>query len=97
MSPTERIKQYFDFRINLATVLIVAGAFFTFLTGYTRLQDQVTAMRQEFVDHKVLQSAEAQLYVRKDVQDTRNQFIDRQLQEIKVTLGEILRELKRVR
>lgn len=92
--PKSRTPKVFDWTItfgNLLTILVfIAGG----IIGYVRLEQRVNAMAIELAEHKTEQTALMHEYVRRDVQDTRNSFIDKQLAEMKDLLQKILTEVK---
>jgi len=83
-------KQIFDWSITFGNVLTILIFIVGGIVGYIRLQERVDMMSRELMDHKRYQQSEMREFVRKDVQDTRNSFIDRQLQSMQEKLDKII-------
>jgi len=90
-------RKYFDWQITFGNILTIIVLIIAFAVGYIRLQDEVLNMKADIADHKAEQAVELQQMVRKDVQETRNSFIDRQLQSMQDKLDTLLREVKLLR
>ncbi len=86
----------FELKVTVGNLITIAILCVGGITGYIRLENKVEMVISEFIEHKVAQAEESKAYVRKDVQETRNQFIDRQLERIQNQLNDILIEIKRI-
>ncbi len=90
------LRDYFESKVTIGNLLTIAVFIIGGVAGYTRLESQVANLQTSFKDHNIQQAIERNEYVRKDVQNERNKFIDQQLSEIKERLDEILRAVKAV-
>jgi hypothetical protein len=87
---TANKKFTFDWQVSLGNILTILIFIISGFVYYTRLEDQVSAIIREFAEHKNVQNYEMTQVVRKDVQDTRNRFIDQQLNDINDKLDKLL-------
>jgi hypothetical protein len=86
---TEPLKKMFEMKITVGNLITIALIIVGGLIGYTRLEDQVNTIIDDYHEHKTIQIMEQQNFVRKDVQETRNRFIDQKLDMIQDRLDAI--------
>ena len=89
-------RRLFDWTVTFGNILTIGVFIIGGVLGYARLEEQVTAMRLELTEHKTLQTEQLKEFQRRDVQDTRNRFIDESLVQIKEQLAAVLKEIKRI-
>lgn len=82
MSATQALKDRVEFKITIGNILtiimIIGGAIFTYATS----QSQNDSTKAQLAIHMTDQRSDLAKFVLKDVQDTRNKFIDQELSSI---------------
>ncbi len=86
--------RYFNWQITFGNILTILVFVVGGIAGYARLEEQVSNMARDLEEHKVNQQIEMKELVRRDVQETRNSFIDQQLKNITEKLDKILTEIR---
>jgi len=86
--PTRKV---FDWQISFGNIITIITLLISLAVGYTRLQEKVSIIATDLSEHKYDQAHQMNQFVRKDVQDTRNAFIDKQLYDIQVKLDQIIK------
>jgi len=84
----------FDWRISFGNIITIIVLLISLAIGYTRLEDKVSDIAADLSEHKYEQADDMRQFVRKDVQDTRNIFIDKQLNDIQNKLDQIIKLVK---
>lgn len=84
------LKKAFSWQITFGNLLTIAVFIIGGLIGYVRLEERVNLMAKDLTEHKSAQTAQMNEFVRRDVQETRNSFIDRQLATMQEKLDKIL-------
>lgn len=82
MSAADLIKRHIDFKITIGNiitvVMIIGGAIFTYATSVS----QNDSTKAQLAVHMTDQRSDLSKFVLKDVQETRNKFIDQELSNI---------------
>lgn len=92
-----RGKPLFEPSFTIGNIITIITFLVGGLIGYVRLSDKVDLIAAQLYEHKVQQTKTEDSYVRRDVQETRNRFIDQQLSEMNSKLDTLLKEIKMLR
>lgn len=90
----DQIKKNFSWQITFGNILTIIIFVIGGLLGYARLEERVNQMARDLADHKQQQINQMNELVRRDVQETRNSFIDRQLEDMQIKLDKILQLMR---
>lgn len=74
--------KWLDPKVTLGNIVTIVRVLIALAVGYTKLTATVDRIASELREHKQQQSVEASEFVRKDVLDTRNRFIDERLDDL---------------
>ena len=78
----ENIGRWIDWKITFGNIITIAVLLIGGIIGFQKLAVRVETLTEELHEHKVQQESDNAFFVRKDVQDTRNRFVDEKLDRI---------------
>jgi len=76
------LNRYIEGKVTWGNVLTLVIMLVSMGVGYVKLIDRVDIIAKELAEHKMMQMQENAAFVRKDVQETRNRFVDEKLDRI---------------
>ena len=91
---TTQTREVFNWQISFGNIITIVILLISLAVGYTRLQERVSIISTDLSEHKYDQAHQMDNFVRKDVQETRNAFIDKQLDDIQTKLDQIIKLVK---